>query len=224
MPEVIFKIDIEKDAKNYFDAANNSNTYGKDFTKYLRPDILEKLKGKTWDEVKDYMINFLERGYAKEGRKYEEKLEKIKKSWKKIEENYFERLENITKHKIYTDKFICYITTTVKCPYFKKENAFMISILNSVENILKTIAHEIMHLQFHYYFEDDLRKKISYEKFHDLKEALTVLLNIEFKDLQIGEDKGYLQHKKFREFITSEWEKRKDFEILLDKCIGFLNN
>lgn len=224
MPEVVFKFDIERDAKNYFSAANDTNTYGLDFTKYLRLDVLERLKGKKWDGVKDYMINFLKNGYNKDGKEWKKKLKQVKKSWKKIEKSYFKRLEKITKHKIYTNRFICYITTTVKCPYFKKENAFMIGILNSVENILKTIAHEIMHLQFHYYFEDDLRKKISYEKFHDLKEALTVLLNIEFKDLQIGEDKGYLQHKKFREFIISEWEKQKDFEILLDKCIGFLNN
>ena len=55
-----------------------------------------------------------------------------------------------------------------------------------------------------------------------LKEALTVLLNLEFKDLWFIEDEGYKKHKELREFIAQEWKKEKDFEKLLKKCVKYL--
>jgi len=51
---------------------------------------------------------------------------------------------------------------------------------------------------------------------------LTILLNLEFKDLWFVEDRGYDVHKELRNFISDEWKKEKDFEKLLDKCILYL--
>lgn len=43
MPNVIFKLDIEKDAENYYSAVNSGLKWGHDFTKALKPAILEKI-------------------------------------------------------------------------------------------------------------------------------------------------------------------------------------
>ena len=219
MPKVVFKTDIERDAKNYYDAANSDIKWGNDFTKSLRPEVLEKLRGKKWVNVKKDTIAMLKRGYSKDKEKIENKLKEIEKSWRKIEKDYFKKLSQLTKHKIYKKEFIAFVTRIGRCPYFRKEGNFMINIYKTLDSELTTTAHEIMHLQFHHYFEEQLRKELSHEQFHNLKEALTVLLNIEFGDLFKEKDAGYPSHKELREFIVNEWKKQKDFDVLLEKCV-----
>ena len=62
------------------------------------------------------------------------------------------------------------------------------------------------------------------EKTADLKEALTVLLNLEFRNLWVVEDAGYEVHKELRNFITNKWNEEKDFDILIQKCITHLKD
>lgn len=220
MSRVNFKIDIERDAKNYYYAANSTSKWGYDFTKTLRPEVLIKLKGKKWKEVKGYIVKLLKKGYSQSNNK--NKLAEIEKSWREIEKRCFYRLKKITGHPIYRKNFTCFITTIGRCPYDLKENWFMINILSKKSECLITILHELMHFQFHYYFERDLLKKLSKEKFNDLKEALTVLLNSEFKDMSLPKGRGYPSHKNLRNFILKEWKKEKDFGVLIDKCVNYL--
>jgi len=100
----------------------------------------------------------------------------------------------------------------------------MANLFSDIEMLKVTCAHELMHLQFHYYFEENLRKTITKKQFKDIKEALTILLNIEFKDILKKKDLGYPNHKNLRDFIEKQWKKKKDFDILLDKCVNYLKN
>jgi len=222
MPRIIFKIDLEKDARNYYGCANSKPHFGHDFTKSMRQETLIKLKGKKWSEIETDIRELLKRGYSKIN--IELKLKKIENEWRKIEKIYFRKLKRLTKKKIYRDEFYCYATTIGRCPYNKKEHWFMINIFNDIDFVMQIIAHELMHLQLHYYFERNIKKKrkLSEKKFQDLKEALTVLLNLEFKNIIKKEDKGYPSHKKLRTFIVKEWKKEPDFEVLLNKCIKYL--
>ena len=224
MPKIKFKLDIERDARNYYSCANSTPHFGHDFTKSIKPEILEKLKDKKWPDIKEDILNILNKGYEHDARQFTEKLSEIEKEWEKIEKEFFARLEKITKHKIYNNNFTGYITTIGRCPYSKEESWFMINIFWTLNNMLATICHEIMHLQFHYYYEKQLKEKISEKQFQDLKEALTVLLNLEFSDILKERDKGYPNHQELREFIESEWKKEKNFDKLVDKCILCLKN
>jgi hypothetical protein len=48
----------------------------------------------------------------------------------------------------------------------------------------KVFAHELMYLFFHCYFEDYcLEKGLSKQQISDLKESLTIILNVELEDL-----------------------------------------
>lgn len=151
----------------------------------------------------------LEKTYSVNKNFFDKQAKSIESKWLVIEKKFFERLAKITKRKIYSEEFTCYFTTIGKCPYRPKENWFMASIFNSLERVMTTIAHELFHLQFHHYFED----KIPKEKFQNIKEALTVLLNVEFKDILTKEDKGYEKNKDLREFIINNWD--GDFDNLL---------
>ena len=65
-----------------------------------------------------------------------------------------------------------------------------------------------MHLYFHKFYWDDVEEQIGKEKTGNLKESLTILLNLEFKDLWFDTDYGYKEHKELRNFIEKQWRKR----------------
>lgn len=221
-PRIKFKIKIKTDAWNHWATANSKDTWGIDFTKRINPKILKKIKEKPFEEVQDYLFSTLKNNYSRDNDLIKKRLTLIKKNWKNVEKEYFKRLKKITKNKIYTNNFYAVITTVGRCPYFLKDDAFMIYIHGDLDRINTGIAHELMHLQFHYYYEDFLREIISKEDFHHIKEALTVLLNIEFGDLITHEDMGYPSHQRLREFISEQWKETKDLNIVIERCIGNL--
>jgi hypothetical protein len=218
--KVIFKFDKEKDLFNIWETCNKENSFGKDLTKNVDSKIIYLCKGKNFEDCK----NELEKVYSNI---YKSKLisiflKAVNDSWKEINDEFFKRLEKIMKKPIYRESFTDYLTLAGRCPYILKENAFYFNFFSSIINVLQTAGHEIMHLQFHNTYWNQIEKQIGKEKTHDLKEALTVLLNLEFKDLWFVEDKGYEMHKELRNFIANEWKKEKDFEVLLKKCVEYL--
>ena len=70
-------------------------------------------------------------------------------------------------------------------------------------------------------FDEKWQEKLGKQKYNDLKESLTVLLNSECKDLfgKKSYDGGYPQHKALREKITQLWIKEKDMEKLWDNLV-----
>jgi hypothetical protein len=98
----------------------------------------------------------------------------------------------------------------------------MVSFFRDLTTALSICGHELLHIQFHNTYWGEIEKQIGKEKTADLKEALTVLLNIEFKDLWFIEDKGYDIHKELRNFISEEWKKERNFKILMNKCVTYL--
>jgi len=150
-------------------------------------------------------------------------IESFQKAWNKINDEYFKRLKKIMKHQFKFKQVNAYVTTVTRCPYNSYEKPwFMFSFFRDIPNALKTCGHELMHIHFHNTYWPEIEKKIGKEKTSDLKEALTVLLNLEFRDLWFVPDIGYSSHKKLREFIRKEWKKKKDFDVLLDKCVEYL--
>lgn len=220
MPEVIFKFDKEKDLKNLWETANFEN---KCFDKkWISSTLIKLAYGKSFEECKDK----LEKHYFKVHNSFliKDITEYVNNSWGKINDEFFKRLEKIMKHKIVFNEIKGYLTTTSRCPYNPNlDNPyFYFGGFNGVFNILKTAGHEIMHIQFHNIYWKEIEKEIGYEKTWDLKESLTVLLNLEFNDLWFVEDKGYGVHKDLRKFIEEEWKKKKDFDVLMKKCVKYL--
>ncbi len=60
--------------------------------------------------------------------------------------------------------------------------------------------HELLHFYTWHAFHEELDNKgVSKEKYNDIKESLTELLNLDFKELMGTHiDKGYSQHKDLR--------------------------
>jgi len=219
MPKVIFKFDKEKDLFNIWRSCN-FNCSWHDFKKGLNSDLLKIAEGKKFENCKKEIEDYFKKGHESELLPIF--IEAINKSWSKINHEFFKRLRKIMKKPICSKKFVGYITTMGRCPYDFKEKSFMVSLFYSLPNALKTCGHEIMHIQFHHTYWKEIEEKIGKEKTADLKEALTVLLNLEFKDLWFVDDRGYESHKKLRKFIEKEWKKKKDFDVLMQKCVKYL--
>lgn len=222
-PKVTFKLDKEKDLQNIWETCNKGKGYGHDFSKHMPQQIVKLCKGKKFNECKPELKRRFDKMYKNTLIKDIEKYFSI--SWKKIEGEYLRRLEKITKRKIPFNKVYAYLTSASRCPYNynKKQPYFYVKIFDSIPEAMDTCGHELMHIHLHNTdWWKKVEKEIGYNKTHDLKEALTALLNLEFRDLWIVDDRGYSSHVKLREFISKEWKKEKDFDKLTDNCIKWI--
>jgi len=215
---VKFKLDIERAIASLIDMYKNQNTDGKYFINKLDAQTLKILQD---NENPVPLLN------THIIRIHDSKLmPSIILSdmalWESIEKEYIERMENITKRKFNNSKIICYLIISQKCRYNPNDRSFMLNIFDNPFSKMLGIGHELFHLHFHEHFFDNVENILGNKITHDLKEALTVLLNLEFNDLWFLRDAGYPQHQELRKFITETWLKEKDFEKLMDKCIKYL--
>lgn len=213
------RYNLKKDAWNHWSSVNKHASYSNPL-RWMNPDWVKKVRGKSEKHVEKLMKK---NAYNLERSKLIKiYIDSIEKAWSVIEKEYFKRLENITKKPFGSRKIKVYVTTVPKCPYNTKERWFMLNFFSPIPHSLRTAGHEIMHFQFHKYFWTKVEDEVGEKKTGDLKEALTELLNLEFRDLWMVKDEGYEQHKDLREFIAKQWQKKKDFNILLDKCVKYL--
>jgi hypothetical protein len=145
-------------------------------------------------------------------------IEKYQKDWDEISEEYQRRAEKIFGVSI-PENVIAYLTINNRCPYNIGENYFFIRFPSL--SIRKTVMHELWHFYTWYGSGVYQEEKLGLEKYNNLKEALTVILNIECKDLmpEGGEDIGYPQHKELRNEIVEIWNVEKDINKLWKSLI-----
>ena len=222
MTKVIFKFNKEKDLWNIWDTCNFKSSWNDNFLNGIHPKILELCKGKNFRETKQELKNYQKKIHS--SKLMSVAVDSFNKAWEKINDEFFKRLEKIMKKPFCCEEITGYLTTVGRCPYnYKKNNPyFFVNFANGIFKALKTAGHEIMHIQFHNTYWKEIEEKIGKEKTADLKEALTVLLNLEFKDLWLVRDEGYPSHQDLRKFIVSQWKKEKDFDILMEKCVNYL--
>ena len=216
MKKVKFLFDKEKDLRNHWHKSNWKSSWN-DFK--VSPKTKEICENRKYEECKKELAKFMEN--IQESPFIDIHIRSVEKAWRVIEKEFFKRMNKLMKQK-YPEDITAYLTTVGICPYDPKEPSYMFSFFYSLTKCLQTSGHEIMHLYFHKFYWDKVESKIGEEKTADLKEALTVLLNLEFKDLWFVEDFGYDSHKELRKFIVKEWKKKKDFDILIEKCIRYL--
>lgn len=139
-------------------------------------------------------------------------LERYQKEWNEISEEFQKRAERIF-NVVLPDNITAYFTINNRCPYNIEENYFFVTTTTSVRAL---IMHELWHFYTWYGLGADELQKRGAQKYNDLKESLTVLLNIECQDLlpEGMQDIGYPQHQETREKILRYWDKDKNIKNL----------
>jgi hypothetical protein len=138
---------------------------------------------------------------------------KFQKDWKSIANEYQKRAEVIFSTTLPSD-VTAYLTVNSRCPYSIENKYFYVSLQSF--SVRETAMHELWHFYTWYGLGTDQEEKLGKEKYNDLKEALTVLLNVTCKDLMSegASDSGYPQHKELREKIAEYWAKDKNIHPL----------
>lgn len=188
--QINLKYDLEKDVENFLKSFNSVNN--------KTPTKLQDLYIATIGEINPLKVSsFLQ----KQAINIPEKLKTTELSWKRVEEKVISRLENFFEISLQLD-IIIYLSTNSRCTYNIQENYFFVYI-NS-ENPNGIIIHELMHFYTWLSLYKELTEHgVSKEKYNDIKESLTELINTDFQDL-LGEyyDKGYSQHAEIRQRVN----------------------
>ncbi len=133
--------------------------------------------------------------------------------WENVSGEYQKRAEAIFGVTLPTN-VSGFLTINQRCPYRIKDNYFYISVPNASPN--RIVLHELWHFYTWYGLGENEQDRLGKERYNDLKESLTVLLNIECPDL-LGAgvvDAGYPQHQELRAEITAFWENNTDIKAL----------
>lgn len=206
---------IQLDIKNWQNAVS-VKSHGVNWAKYIPPDLsIECVKNN------ECLTNYLKNKYYNSG-DIDLYIEKLKKGVDILEiQNDLEFLMN----KKFPEKIEInvLITTFQRCPYNTKEIFFYITYKSDSEYFKKsitTIYHELMHFLFHWHYWQKCRNAgLKENKIDDIKEAFTILLNSILEKRNLPIDKGYKIHQDLRKKIMNLWQKKKDFEFVLEKVI-----
>lgn len=168
--------------------------YGEDPTTELASDFIEEYK---------ITNNLNAQQFTK---KYQEDWDSVSVEFQKRAETVFgiSLPENIT----------AYLTINSRCPYSISNDYFFVAMPTTSSR--RTAMHELWHFYTWYGLGTDQEAKIGKEKYNEIKEALTALLNVECKDLlpEGIADFGYPQHQELRQHIVKFWSNDRDIKKL----------
>ena len=230
MPNIIFKIDLKQDAQNWVRIIQQTkHTFGRpksDMLFGVPKDLVKKVAKMPKDKASNYVYRYLmqKRPNFIKGLKTNKGLLEFYFNEKGI--GLFSAIAGITSKPIYTGTFHCTFTLMTSCPYDTRYHWFMVAAKRPMPSQITNICHEILHLQFLYYYRDYcLERGLSEKQLDDLKEAITFMLNDKsFEEFYLAQDFGYPNHQQLRQVLEKIWKKDKNFQRFLDKAIKVMKN
>lgn len=224
MTNIAFRLNMQLDAQNWYYCARDSFC-GVDWVDTIPSEILVVIKNGVEHEVMEALMTMLEWNYAKT--KLESHIVDLNKWRNDHWWNVFSKMETIVGKSIPVKDIICNITTVLRCPYDPNEWSFMYcpfdeddKMLKKPETSIQAITHELLHLMLHYYFEDYIKSCwLTDDEFHTLKEAQTVILNEEYRNMFTSPDRWYEIHQELRCKLAEFRKQNKDFSQFVDYWI-----
>lgn len=205
---LIFSYDFEKEFLN-LQAGNNSLNRSEEssFSKKIQEDHIDINSPSAVTDACRKLI-------SAEGIDVTEKTQVFANKWLRIEKEVFARLGRLFE----TDETFADINVNLslneRCSYNYKESYFFVNMFSEVSNLI--CVHELLHFYTHKF----IRLKVSSGEYNTYKESLTVLLNLEFRDLIEKEDSGYPQHQQLRKLIAQGWREGENIVSLTQKLFA----
>ena len=213
--QVNFTYDKEKDIwclLNKGKSSNNSQTSTKQYEQ-----LIEKYGENATTETTAIFVD----EYITENQiDIPNRIEDFQKNWESVSTVFQKRAEAIFDVSLPND-ITAYLTINSRCPYNIQDNFFYVSLQSS--HAIRTIMHELWHFYTWYGFlGTNQKERLGKHKYNDLKEALTVLLNIECEDLlpEGVVDTGYPHHQETRQRILEYWEKDRNIKNLWNYLVS----
>jgi len=228
-----FKFDLQKEAENWVGfIIDHEPCYGMNKNAYnlclcaipeeLKNRVSKLSKEKAVKEVLMFLKNDPRRQLKQ--RFIDVQIKALQRIWKEKGNDLVKNLEKTYMRNL-PEKVISYITYLLICDYNFKEKYFHLSLYHPISKNFTLIAHELAHFIFYQHYENYCKSKgLNENQFQDLKESMTVLLNLEdFDQLLLVDDGGYPNHQKLRKFIFETYLQNRDFVETLDKAILKIN-
>lgn len=216
MPKIKVKLAIKKDAWNWWDACNRIS-HGVDWKKKVDKELWQKIHGKTEKMAIEFLLPYLKNYYQQNGKQLTAAIKETQDVFNKQSAVALRLMEKITGKKLYRENFTCFLTTFPRCPYSFKKGYVWLAADWRVECCLSIFLHELLHFQFlKYFYKKLVPKKLNDRQFDFLKEALTVILNHEFRKYLCQKDRGYAVHKSLRTKLDAHWRRYHDFDRLIE--------
>jgi hypothetical protein len=211
--KINFIYDLEKDIECLLNkgagSINSPNKPTKTYQKMINSNV--DLGNKI--TVRNFVQNFL----LENNINTEENSLLMKSNWKEVENKFIEIAERVFGVNL-TGDYNAYLTIAGRYPYSINKKYFYVSAFKN--NVNQTVMHELWHFFTYAKFGTQI-EEIGSKRFNDMKEALTVLLNIECADLMGGAiDKGYEQHILLREKISFMWNNQKNIEQIWSTLVS----
>jgi hypothetical protein len=146
----------------------------------------------------------------------------VNQEWLKIEKRFIKKLEIVYKHPFPYKSVRGVLSSADRLGYgyIVKERWFATPMFSNRYRAIDIATHELSHFMFHkYYWKICESSGVPKDRIWDIKEAFTVLLNLEFDKLRFIPDEGYVQHQKLRRVIEKSWIKNRDFDKALSAAI-----
>lgn len=206
--KVTFDYSLEKDVwciLNYGKSSMNSSSPTKMYNR-----VIESLgENPNQDAVSAFVTTYLEKNEVGTAAR----ILAFQNDWDSISHEYQKIAEEVFRVTLPND-VTTYLTTNDRYPYDIANGIFFVPLF--FKSARQTVMHELWHFYTWYRFGADWEEKLGAEKYNDIKEALTILLNVECKHLlpEGDADKGYPQHQELRQKILELWGEEKDMENL----------
>lgn len=220
---VTFVVDKELDIKNNLTTFNfYKRNKERGFQQRLDENFEKYLKLASEEEIRSEIEKNIKSLYEKEG-KLLSLADDINKEWIKIEGAFISKLEKVYKFPFPYTSIKGVLSSASRWGYSLTEGWFATGMFRNKFFAIDTAAHELSHFMFHKYYDKVCEEKgLSKNQMWDVKEAFTVLLNIEFGEFMFQTDSGYAPHAKLREVIAESWRKYRDFDKVLAEAIAFV--
>ncbi len=223
MSPIVIKVDFQKDVWNWLSAVLKKQSYGINWLKFIPLTLRKKISNKNEKEMANLINSFLKKKYRTEGKKLTKYANNLQKSLNNVADNIFTTMEIITEKPIYRKHFTGFVTTFPRGPYNAKKGYIWFIYNKSNDWQIMAFIHELLHMQFKYYYKEVLLKKINDEQFSFLKESMTVIINKEFTQITSEKDKGYKLHQKFRKYLLDLWKYKKNFSQFVNEAVKNIN-
>ena len=217
---VHFVIDKELDKKNIYIGLNSyKRRLANDF-KQQKDERYESWLVLPQEEMNAEIEAYLATSYGDE-HSMRELVFACNNFWASIEHEYFARLERVhDNHPFVEDDIKGVLSYGDRFGYNPEGRWFAVNARKDAHAAANIAMHELMHFMFHRYYEKYcVERGLNPETVWDVKEAFTVLLNIEFGDLRSQPDKGYEPHQALRAVVEQNWQSSKNFQKTLDVAI-----
>lgn len=209
-----FTYNLDKDIWCIANKGKSSNNSSQPTKIYKQ---IEEKYGETpsTSNIAEFINNFL----SEQNISIEAIINRYTDEWSKISAVYHERARKIFNTSL-PEPITVYLTINNRCPYSINENMFYVSFPR--DSVRKTIMHELWHFYTWYGLGLDQEQKLGKQKYNDLKEAMTVLLNEECLDLmpEGTTDEGYPQHQDLRRRILDLWKEYKNINFIWKKLVN----